>query len=165
MLRRLTFLYGLPLALILVANAIVVRADVLEQDGLATHFIAKPLLPSGAIRRSSADPNNGFYALSSDELWYQRNAVLWSAGYCFHESRAVRAFGNAACGYDQMYAVPLTSRDSDLIGLLEQPKPRRDVLSKYCATATSHAPKRVRLGFSAVLSSVIGVVPSIDACF
>src|SRR5690242_14239696 len=103
MLRHLTFLYGLPLALILVANAIVVRADVLEQDGLATRFIAKPLLPSGAIRRSSADPNNGFYVLSCDELWYQRKAILWSAGYCFRDSRAVRIFGNAACGYDHVY--------------------------------------------------------------
>src|SRR4029079_7702544 len=98
----------------------VLRADVLDRDGLPGHFATKPASPSGATRQSSAGANIGLYARGCDDLWYQRNAILWSAGYCFHEPRAVRVFGNAACGYDRMYEVPLTSADSMLVKLLEQ---------------------------------------------
>ena len=72
------------------------------------------------MRQSSAHPNSSLHAHSCDELWYERNAILWSAGFCFHEPRAVRVFGNAACGYDRMYEVPLTSGDTMLVRLLEQ---------------------------------------------
>jgi hypothetical protein len=120
MLTRNAFLYGVLLVLSIGTIAEVVRADALDQDGLAVHFSAKPFLPSGTMRQSSVDPNNRLYAHSCDELWYQRNAILWSAGFCFRDSRAVRVFGNAACGYNRMYEIPLTDRDSRLISLLEQ---------------------------------------------
>jgi hypothetical protein len=96
----------------------VARPDVLDDGGVA-HFIAKLASPSGAMRPPSAAANNSLYAHTCDELWYQRKAILWSAGYCFHTSRALRIFGNAACGYDRLYEVPLTDRDSQLISLLE----------------------------------------------
>jgi hypothetical protein len=120
MVIRLVLLYSLSLALSFVPNSVATRADVLDQDRLGTNFIAKPFCLSGAIRRSSADQSTSLYARSCHELWYQRNAILWAAGYCFAESRAVRVFGNAACGYDRRYEVPLTGGDSLLIGLLEQ---------------------------------------------
>jgi YARHG domain-containing protein len=63
---------------------------------------------------------NGSYALNCDQLWYQHNAILWAAGYCFHALRAVRAFGNAARGYDDVYELPLTDHDSQLISLLQR---------------------------------------------
>jgi YARHG domain-containing protein len=117
--RRITFLCGLLLALSMETATEVLRADVLNRDGLPAHFITKPVSPSGATRQSSAGVNNGLYTRTCDELWYQRNALLWSAGYCFHEPRAVRVFGNIACGYDRAYEVPLTGQDSQLISLLE----------------------------------------------
>src|SRR5262245_48974260 len=120
MLTRNAFLYGVPLVLSIGTGAEVVRADALDQVGLAPNFIAKPVSPSGAMRQSSADPNNRLRTHSCDELWYQRSAILWSVGYCFHEPRAVRVFGNAACGYNRMYEIPLADRDSRLISLLEQ---------------------------------------------
>ena len=120
MLARNAFLYGVSLVLSVGTSAEVVRADAQDQDGLATNFIAKPVSPSGALRQSSADPNNRLRAHSCDELWYQRNAILWSAGFCFHDTRAVRVFGNAVCGYNRLYEIPLTDRDSRLIILLEQ---------------------------------------------
>src|SRR5436190_1271450 len=100
MLKWITFFCSLPLTLSFGTIAEVLRADVLDRDGLVAHFIAEPVSPSGPMRRSSAGANNSLYAHSCDELWYQRNAILWSAGYCFHASRAVRVFGNAACGYN-----------------------------------------------------------------
>jgi hypothetical protein len=119
MLKGITFLYGLPLALSIETATQVLRADVLDRDGLPAHFITKPFTPSAATRQSSTGANNGLYARTCDELWYQRNAILWSVGYCFHEPRAVRVFGNAACGYDRAYEVPLTGQDAQLISLLE----------------------------------------------
>jgi hypothetical protein len=94
MLKGATFLYGLPLALSIEMAAEVLRADVLDRDGLPGHFATKPVSPSGATRQSSAGAYNGLYARTCEELWYQRNAILWSSGYCFHEARAIRVFGN-----------------------------------------------------------------------
>ena len=117
-LPRNAFHYGVLLVLSVGAAAEAIRADVLDHGGSAAHFIAKPVLPPGAMHQSSVHPSlNGH---SCDQLWYERNAILWSAGFCFHEPRAVRAFGNAACGYDRIYEVPLTSRDSMFVRLLEQ---------------------------------------------
>lgn len=47
-------------------------------------------------------------AASCEELWYARNAIYKEAGYCFRTARAIRAFGNAGCQYDNMGAVPLS---------------------------------------------------------
>lgn len=46
-----------------------------------------------------------------DELWAERNAVYKQAGYCFRTTRAIRAFGNAGCQYDEIADVPLSARD------------------------------------------------------
>ena len=119
MLIQSAFRYGLPLALSIGATVVALRADVLNQDGIVTQSIGQPASPSGAMRQSNADSSNSLYSRSCDELWHLRHAILWSAGYCFHESRAVRIFGNVACGYSRMYEVPLTGGDSQLISLLE----------------------------------------------
>jgi hypothetical protein len=119
MFKWITILFT-SLALSFGAIAEAMRTDVVDHDGFgyAIIFISKPASPSGAKRQSSADANS-LRSHSCDELWYQRNAILWSSGYCFHEPRAVRVFRNAACGYRRVYEVPLTSRDSQLLNLLE----------------------------------------------
>jgi hypothetical protein len=43
-----------------------------------------------------------------EELWFERNAIFKDAGYCFKTRRAIRAFGNAGCLYDDEADVPLT---------------------------------------------------------
>ena len=48
-------------------------------------------------------------AQACGELWYQRNSIYKSAGYCFKTARAIRAFGNAGCSYDSEYSLPLSS--------------------------------------------------------
>jgi hypothetical protein len=118
MLTRIAFFYGWTLALSIETATEVLRADVLDRDGLAAHIVTKLVSPSGATRQSSAGANNSLYARTCDELWYQRNAILWSVGYCFHESRAVRVFGNAACGYNDVYEVPVTGEDFRIVSLL-----------------------------------------------
>lgn len=47
---------------------------------------------------------------SCDDLWYERNAIFKSAGYCFRTPRGIRAFGNAGCQYDDEADVPLSIR-------------------------------------------------------
>ena len=45
------------------------------------------------------------------ELWFSRNQIYKDAGYCFKTSRAISAFGNAGCRYDEMQDVPLSERE------------------------------------------------------
>ncbi|MGU3538756.1 YARHG domain-containing protein [Methylobacterium sp. A54F] len=50
-------------------------------------------------------------AFPCDELWGERNAIYKDAGYCFRTPRAIRAFGNADCRYDDIADVPLSARN------------------------------------------------------
>jgi hypothetical protein len=46
-----------------------------------------------------------------DEMWGERNAIYFDAGYCFKTARAKAAFGdNADCRYDRIEDVPLSAR-------------------------------------------------------
>jgi hypothetical protein len=45
------------------------------------------------------------------ELWIERNQIYKDAGYCFKTARAIRAFGNAGCSYDDVRSVPLTTQE------------------------------------------------------
>ena len=49
-------------------------------------------------------------AQSCGDLWYERNGIYKSAGYCFRTARGIRAFGNAGCQYDDENDVPLSPR-------------------------------------------------------
>jgi hypothetical protein len=50
-------------------------------------------------------------AQSCYDLWYQRNAIFKSAGYCFRTRQAIAEFGNASCQYDDERDVPLSARN------------------------------------------------------
>lgn len=67
----------------------------------------------------SAAPQD-LFALSCPELWYQRNSIFKDAGYCFHTQRAIRAFGNAGCAYNNEYDVPLSERDRQIVNTIQQ---------------------------------------------
>jgi hypothetical protein len=47
---------------------------------------------------------------SCSSLWYERNQIYKDAGYCFKTARAIRAFGNAGCSFDDINDVPLSAR-------------------------------------------------------
>jgi hypothetical protein len=62
---------------------------------------------------------------SCDQLWFGRNSIFKEAGYCFKTSRAISAFGNAGCQYDDISAVRLTPENqnfANMIQLAEQAK-------------------------------------------
>ncbi|MFJ5486602.1 YARHG domain-containing protein [Hansschlegelia beijingensis] len=55
-----------------------------------------------------------------DELWGERNAVYFEAGYCFKTDRAIRAFGyNEGCRYNNIEDVPLSARDRKKIAEIQ----------------------------------------------
>jgi hypothetical protein len=45
---------------------------------------------------------------SCNQLWTYRNLIYRANGYCFSTARAIRAFGNDGCRYDNLTGVPLT---------------------------------------------------------
>lgn len=46
-----------------------------------------------------------------DEMWGERNAIYFDAGYCFKTARAKAAFGDDAdCRYERIEDVPLSAR-------------------------------------------------------
>ena len=42
-------------------------------------------------------------------LWEVRNWIYKENGYCFHTPKAIKAFGNAGCKYDDAADVPLNA--------------------------------------------------------
>lgn len=50
------------------------------------------------------------------EMWFRRNRIYKDAGYCFKTARAIEAFGNAGCQYDEIRDVPLSQRDRIAVG-------------------------------------------------
>jgi hypothetical protein len=45
--------------------------------------------------------------LGCQPLWEVRNWIYKENGYCFHTQKAIEAFGNAGCQYDDVAEVPL----------------------------------------------------------
>jgi len=65
-------------------------------------------------------------AFPCDELWGERNAIYKDAGYCFRTERAIRAFGNAGCKYDDLADVPLSARQrADIADIQRQERENR----------------------------------------
>jgi hypothetical protein len=47
--------------------------------------------------------------LGCQPLWEVRNWIYKENGYCFHTPKAIKAFGNAGCLYDNVNQVPLSN--------------------------------------------------------
>lgn len=67
-----------------------------------------------------------FAAFPCDELWAERNAVFHDAGYCFKSPKAIKAFGNAGCQYDEIADVPLSERDRQKVDEIKRDERRND---------------------------------------
>ena len=60
-------------------------------------------------------------AESCSGLWYSRNEIYKAQGYCFRTARAIRAFGNAGCQFDDIEEVPLSAQQHRIIAdIVEQ---------------------------------------------
>jgi hypothetical protein len=55
-----------------------------------------------------------------DQLWFGRNSISKEAGYCFKTPRAIAAFGNAGCRYDDINAVRLSVENQNLTAAIQQ---------------------------------------------
>lgn len=52
---------------------------------------------------------------SCEQAWQERNAIYKAAGYCFKTPKAVAAFGNAGCKYDEIRDLPLSDRERETV--------------------------------------------------
>ncbi|TXN44659.1 YARHG domain-containing protein [Methylobacterium sp. WL7] len=48
-------------------------------------------------------------------MWSERNAIFKAAGYCFRTPKAIQAFGNAGCQFDDDADVPLSTRQREQV--------------------------------------------------
>ena len=58
--------------------------------------------------------------LSCDQLWLARNRIFKAAGFCFKSPRAISAFGNAGCLYDDEHDVPLSQKDRNAVEAIQR---------------------------------------------
>ena len=49
--------------------------------------------------------------LGCQPLWEVRNWVYKENGYCFHTQKAIQAFGNAGCKFDDVADVPMNAAE------------------------------------------------------
>lgn len=71
-------------------------------------------------------PSASLAAFPCDDLWAERNAIYKDAGYCFKTARAIRAFGNAGCRYDDVADLPLSARNrADIAEIVERERRNR----------------------------------------
>ena len=69
---------------------------------------------------ASAQYSGDISGLSCNALWQARNQIYKDAGYCFKTARAIRAFGNRGCRYNNEAAVPLSAQDHRDIAMFQQ---------------------------------------------
>jgi hypothetical protein len=65
-------------------------------------------------------PERGISDFSCDQLWFGRNSIFKEAGYCFKTPRAISAFGNAGCQYDDINDVRLSAENEALVSAVKQ---------------------------------------------
>lgn len=82
---------------------------IFDANGRYGEHDMKPLFLVCALTASvTVFGSNAAYA-SCASLWQERNQVYKDAGYCFKTARAIQAFGNAGCSYDNQNDVPLSA--------------------------------------------------------
>ena len=69
------------------------------------------LLAGAALLGAAAYLPSPAMADSCEGLWIARNEIYKAQGYCFRTKRAIAAFGNAGCQYDNIEDVPLSAND------------------------------------------------------
>jgi len=58
--------------------------------------------------------------LDCGQLWRARNMFYKANGYCFSTPRAIRAFGNEGCMFDNLTGVPLTPVERANVALVQR---------------------------------------------
>jgi YARHG domain len=84
------------------------QARTMEGDMSFQRQLAAGLL-AAACFAAPATAGDGPEFWNCGELWQQRNQIYKDQGYCFRTARAIRAFGNGGCRYDDINDVPLSA--------------------------------------------------------
>jgi len=58
--------------------------------------------------------------LSCQILWEVRNTIYKENGYCFHTQKAIDAFGNAGCKFDNAGDVPLNAAERHNVSAIKK---------------------------------------------
>jgi hypothetical protein len=74
----------------------------------------------GATAQQPEPPARDIADFSCQQLWFSRNSIFKEAGYCFKTSRAIAAFGNAGCRYDDVEAVQLTQENRNFVQAIQR---------------------------------------------
>jgi hypothetical protein len=75
---------------------------------------------SGGTTTNQEPPARDITDFSCQQLWFGRNSIFKEAGYCFKTARAIAAFGNAGCRYDDVEAVTLTPENRNLVQVIQR---------------------------------------------
>lgn len=60
-----------------------------------------------------------FDTYTCEQLWWERNVIYKERGYCVKTARAIRAFGNEGCQYDDAESVPLSHTERQIISTIQ----------------------------------------------
>ncbi|GGI24349.1 DUF4424 family protein [Bradyrhizobium guangdongense] len=96
-----------------------VRASNFVPSANISLLILKPERADPAAARD-ADGSQNVADQPCDQLWQQRNSIFKAGGYCFRTPRAIAAFGNAGCKYDNILDVPLSARDRQVVNDIQR---------------------------------------------
>jgi YARHG domain len=100
-----------------------VRVEVWQGNG--GPFVVVTLIETPAVGGESPPGQQQLGRLSCDQLWFDRNSIFKATGFCFKTSRAISAFGNAGCLYDNESDVPLSQKDRNLIEAIQREEQNR----------------------------------------
>ena len=89
--------------------------------------VSMPATPAGAnCYELIGCSNKDYYNLSDlmqlgcQPLWEVRNWIYKENGYCFHTQKAIEAFGNAGCQYDDAADVPLNDAERHNVTMVKK---------------------------------------------
>ena len=63
--------------------------------------------------------------LGCQPLWEVRNWIYKENGYCFHTQKAINAFGNAGCKYDDVADVPLNAAERHNVSAIKKAEAKK----------------------------------------
>jgi YARHG domain len=63
--------------------------------------------------------------LGCQPLWEVRNWIYKENGYCFHTPKAIEAFGNAGCLYDNAAQVPLNAAERHNVTMVKKAEAKK----------------------------------------
>ena len=63
--------------------------------------------------------------LGCQPLWEVRNWIYKENGYCFHTPKAIKAFGNAGCKYDDAADVPLNAAERHNVSAVKKAEAKK----------------------------------------